>query len=76
MVECSFMNYVVVGLSPVALTETLSLKTIIKELDFLKKTVIVQWNAWKKVTVACEQIKRKIPDPRNATKTLSIFYKR
>ena len=42
MVECSFMNYVVVGLSPVAVTETLSLKTIIKELDFLKKTVIVQ----------------------------------
>ena len=29
-------------------SETLSLKTIIKELDFLKKTVIIQWNSWKK----------------------------
>ena len=29
-------------------SETLSLKTIIKEMDFLRKTVIIQWNAWKK----------------------------
>ena len=29
-------------------SKTLSLQTIIKELDFLKKTVIIQWSAWKK----------------------------
>ena len=29
-------------------SETLSMKTIINELDFLKKTVIVHWNARKK----------------------------
>ena len=29
-------------------SKTLSLKTIIKELYFLKKTIIIQWNAWNK----------------------------
>ena len=27
-------------------SETLSLKTIINELDLLKKGVIIQWNTW------------------------------
>ena len=29
-------------------SDTLSLKTILNELDFLKKAVVIQWNAWKK----------------------------
>ena len=29
-------------------SETLSLKTIINKLDFLRKTVLIQWNVWKK----------------------------
>ena len=29
-------------------SDNLSLKTIIKELDFLRKTVTIQWNALKK----------------------------
>ena len=28
-------------------SEALSLKVIIKELDFLRKAVIIQWNTWK-----------------------------
>ena len=41
-------------------SETLSLKNIIKELDFLRKTVIIQSNDWKiKFIVACKQINRK-----------------
>ena len=38
-------------------SKTLSLKTYIKELGFLKKRVIIQWNARKKrFIVACKQI--------------------
>ena len=46
-------------------SKTLSLQTIVKELGFLKKTVIIQWNAWKKKNkqkrfiVAHKQINRK-----------------
>ena len=41
-------------------SDTLSLKTIINELDFLMETVIIQWNTWKKgFIVACKQINRK-----------------
>ena len=29
-------------------SDTLSLKTVINEVDSLKKTVIIQWNDWKK----------------------------
>ena len=38
-------------------SETLSLKTIIKELDIRRKTVTIQWDAWKKkFIVALKQI--------------------
>ena len=43
-------------------SETLSLRTIINELDLLKKEVIIQWNAWKgkeRSIAACKQINRK-----------------
>ena len=48
-------------------SETISLQTIIKELNFLKKTVVIRCNASKKRFIdACKQIdrkKEKIPDP-------------
>ena len=57
-------------------SETLSLKTIINELVFLSKTVIIQWIAsmkhLKKKIVACKQISRKIPDHRNFKKHYHI----
>ena len=31
-------------------------------MDFLRTTVIIQWNSWKKIAVAW----KKIPDPRNS----------
>ena len=41
-------------------SEILSFEIIINELDFLSKTVIIQWNAWRKrFVVACKQINRK-----------------
>ena len=51
-------------------SKTLSLKTIIKELDFLRKTVIIQWNAWKKKgpPFLASKLIEKIPDPCNAKK--------
>ena len=54
--------------------ETLSLKTIIKELGFLRKTVIVQWNAWKKgLLLLANKLIEKIPDPCNAKKYYQSF---
>ena len=49
-------------------SKTLTLKTTTKELDFLKKANIIQWNTGKeRFTVARKQINRKkILDPRNA----------
>ena len=29
-------------------SNTLSLKTILNEFNFLKKTIIIQWNVWEK----------------------------
>ena len=42
--------------------ETLSLKTILNELDLLKKEVIIQWKVWNIdfAVVACKQVNRKI----------------
>ena len=43
-------------------SDTLSLKTVVNEVDSLKETVIVQWNDWKKskrFAAAYEQIKIK-----------------
>ena len=49
-------------------SETLPLKTIINELDLLKKNVIIQWNVWKKkdFLLLATKLIEKIPDPRNA----------
>ena len=42
----------------------LSLETIANELDFLRETIIIQWNVWKKYfVVASKQINRKKPNP-------------
>ena len=52
-------------------------KNYYKELDFLKKTVIIQWNAWKKWFIyACKQIKRKIADPRNVKEHYQSFIRK
>ena len=52
-------------------------KNYYKELDFLKKTVIIQWNTWKKWFIsACKQIKRKIPDPRNVKERYQSFIRK
>ena len=48
-------------------SKTLSLKTIIKELDFLRETVIIQWNAWKKkdLLLLANKLIEKISDLHN-----------
>ena len=55
--------------------ETLSLKTIINELDFLRKTVIIQGNVSKKRFVA-SILKEKIPDPRNVKERCQSFIRK
>ena len=58
-------------------SETLFLKIIINELNFLRKTAILKWNYWRKkkkrFAVACEQINRKIPDPCNGKEHYQSF---
>ena len=34
-------------------SDTLSMKTFINELDFLKKGDVIQWNAWKEEIYFC-----------------------
>ena len=60
-------------------SETLSLKIIKNELDFLKKTVIIQCTAWKEKIYCCLQAnleKKKILDPRNAEEHQSFLRKK
>ena len=59
-------------------SETLSLKTVINELDFLKKTVvIIQWNVWKKIFIAAsKQINKKILDLGNAKEHHQLFIRK
>ena len=42
-------------------SEILSLETIISELEFLRKTVIISWDVWKtgRFVAACNQSNRK-----------------
>ena len=48
-------------------SETLSVKTIINELVFLRKTVIIHWNAQKKDSLLLvSKLMEEIPDPLNA----------
>ena len=48
-------------------SETLSLKTIINELNFLRKAVAIQWNVWKKdLLLLATKLTEKRPDPHNA----------
>ena len=58
-------------------SETLPLKTIIKELDFLRKIVIIQWNAWKKKDLLLPANKlKKQSDPDNAKGHYQSFIKK
>ena len=58
-------------------SEASSLKTVINELDFLKKTVNIQWKIRKKKHLQIFPIKlaEKIPDPRNAKENYQSFIK-
>ena len=59
-------------------SETLSLKIIINELVYLRKTAKMQLNAWKKKSLLlfANNFIKKIPDLSNAKKLLSIIYKK
>ena len=63
-------------------SDILSLKTIIYELDFLRKTVIIQWNAWKKkkkkedLLLLANKLIEKIPDPQNAQEYYPLFIRK
>ena len=58
-------------------SDTSFLKTIIKELHILRKTVITQWKAWKEkdlLLLANKSIeKEKIPDSHNAKEHYQSF---
>ena len=58
-------------------SETLSLKNIIKELDFLRKTVIIQGNICKKdLLLLANKLIEKIPDPHNAKEHCQSFIRK
>ena len=57
-------------------SKILSLETIINELDFLKKRVIIQRNAWKKKKdslLLANKLMENILDPRNAKEHCQSF---
>ena len=59
-------------------SETLSLKTIINNLDFLRKTVISQWNVWKKndLLLLATKLIEKVPDPHDAKEHYQSFIRK
>ena len=62
-------------------SKTLSLQTILKELDFLKKTVIIQWSAWKKkkkkdLLLITNKLIEKIPDLCDAKEHYQSFIRK
>ena len=59
-------------------SETLSVKTIINELDFLRKKVIVYWNARKKerLLLIANKLIKNIPDLRNAKEHYESFLRK
>ena len=58
-------------------SETFYLKTIINKLDFLRKAVIIQWNALKKILLLlANKLIEKIPDPRNVKEHYQSFIRK
>ena len=59
-------------------SETLSLKTIINNLNFLRKTVISQWNVWKKkdLLLLATKLIEKVPDPHDAKEHYQSFIRK
>ena len=58
-------------------SETSSFKAIINEFDFLKKTGIIQWNAWKKdLMLLANKLIERISDPRNAKEYYQSFIRK
>ena len=49
------------------------MNTIINELDFLRKTVVFQWNPWKENIYICFQ---KVPDSRNPKEYYKSFLRK
>ena len=55
-------------------SETLSMKTIMNELGFLKKKVVFHWNAWKKKDISlANKLIKNVPDSRNAKEHYESF---
>ena len=58
-------------------SEALSLKTIINKLDFLKKTLIIQWSNIKKdLQLITNKLTKKIPDLCNAKEHFQSFLRK
>ena len=59
-------------------SETLSLRTAINELDFLKKAVIIPWNSWQKIyfLLLANKLIEKVPDPRKAKEHYQSFIRK
>ena len=58
-------------------SKTLSLKSIIKKMDFQRKTVAIQGNAWKKkIAVVCKQINWKNTWSSNAKEHYQSFIRK
>ena len=58
-------------------SKTLSLKSIKKKLNFLKKTIVIQRNTWeKRFVVARKKINRKNPLPRNAKEQYQSYVRK
>ena len=58
-------------------SDTLSMKTIINKLDFLKKKVIIHCNAWKKrLSLLANKLIKNIPDPCHAKDHYESFSKK
>ena len=59
-------------------SETLSLRTVINELDFLKKAVIIPWNSLQKIyfLLLANKLIEKVPDPRKAKEHYQSFIRK
>ena len=57
-------------------SEASSLKTVINEMDFLKETIIIQWNIKKRdLQLFATKLTKKTPDHRNAKEHNQSFIK-
>ena len=58
-------------------SETLSLKTILNKLDFLRETVIIPWQKNKKdLLLLATKLTEEIPDPCNTNEIIKSFIRK